>query len=160
MILYILYDYNYGDLHRKEQKMEKNFLISVLTKQEIEGEKEELEVMTKASLNWNENGYVISYTEEEEDGSQSVTTLEVENGNQITVNREGTISTHMILRKGVRSLSHHVTPYGAFSMGIAATLIESEMNESGGILRFSYLTDVETKPLGEIEFDITLNPIG
>ena len=61
--------------------MEKEFLISVLTKQEIEGEKEELEVMTKASLNLNENGYVISYTEEEEDGSRSVTTLEVENGN-------------------------------------------------------------------------------
>lgn len=140
--------------------MEKEFLISVLTKQEIEGEKEELEVMTKASLNLNENGYVISYAEEEEDGSRSVTTLEVENGNQITVNREGTISTHMILRKGTRSLSHHVTPYGAFSMGIEATVIESEMNENGGILRFSYLTDVEMKPLGEIEFDITLNPIG
>lgn len=140
--------------------MEKEFLISVLTKQEIEGEKEELEVMTKASLNLNENGYVISYAEEEEDGSRSVTTLEVENGNQITVNREGTISTHMVLRKGTRSLSHHVTPYGAFSMGIEATVIESEMNENGGILRFSYLTDVEMKPLGEIEFDITLNPIG
>ena len=140
--------------------MEKEFLISVLTKQEIEGEKEELEVMTKASLNLNENGYVISYTEEEEDGSRSVTTLDVENGNQITVNREGIISTHMILRKGTRSLSHHVTPYGAFSMGIEATVIESEMNEDGGILRFSYLTDVEMKPLGEIEFDITLNPIG
>lgn len=140
--------------------MEKEFLISVLTKQEIEGEKEELEVMTKASLTLNGNDYVISYTEEEEDGSQSVTTLEVENGNQITVNREGIISTHMILRKGTRSLSHHVTPYGAFSMGIEATVIESEMNENGGILRFSYLTDVEMKPLGEIEFDITLNPIG
>ena len=140
--------------------MEKEFLISVLTKQEIEGEKEELEVMTKASLTWNGNDYVISYTEEEEDGGQSITTLLVENGNQITVNREGTISTHMILRKGTRSLSHHVTPYGAFSMGIVATVIESEMNESGGILRFSYLTDVEMKPLGEIEFDITLNPIG
>ena len=140
--------------------MEKEFLISVLTKQEIEGEKEELEVMTKASLTLNGNDYVISYTEEEEDGSQSVTTLVVENGNQITVNREGIISTHMILRKGTRSLSHHVTPYGAFSMGIEATVIESEMKENGGILRFSYLTDVEMKPLGEIEFDITLNPIG
>ncbi len=140
--------------------MEKEFLISVLTKQEIEGEKEELEVMTKASLSLNENGYVISYAEEEEDGSRSVTTLEVENGNQVTVNREGAISTHMILRKGVRNLSHHVTPYGAFSMGVEATLVESEMNENGGILRFSYKTDVESKPLGEIEFDITLNPIG
>lgn len=140
--------------------MEKKFLISVLTKQEIEGEKEELEVMTKASLNMCDNGYVISYTEEEDDRSKSVTTLEVEDGNKITVNREGSISTHMVIQKGVRTISHHVTPYGAFSMGVQATLIESEMNENGGILRFSYLTDIETKPLGEIEFDITINPIG
>lgn len=154
-----MYDYSYGDLYRKEQSMEKEFLISVLTKQEIEGEREELEVMTKASLVFSENGYEISYTEEEEDGTGSVTKLLVENGS-ITVNREGVISTHMILTKGVRSLSHHVTPYGAFSMGVEATVIESEMNGSGGILRFVYKTDVEQKPLGEIEFDITLNPIG
>lgn len=139
--------------------MEKNFLISVLTKQEIEGEREELEVMTKASLSFTEDGYEISYTEEEEDGSQSETNLRIENGS-ITVSREGVISTHMILTKGVRNLSHHVTPYGAFSMGVEATVIESEMNESGGILRFVYKTDIEMKPLGEIEFDITLNPIG
>ena len=139
--------------------MEKNFLISVLTKQEIEGEREELEVMTKASLGFTEDGYEISYTEEEEDGSQSETNLRIENGS-ITVSREGVISTHMILTKGVRNLSHHVTPYGAFSMGVEATVIESEMNESGGILRFVYKTDIEMKPLGEIEFDITLNPIG
>lgn len=139
--------------------MEKEFLISVLTKQEIEGEKEELEVMTKASLTFSENGYEISYIEEEEDGSQSKTNLLVENGS-ITVSREGVISTHLVLTKGIRNLSHHVTPYGAFSMGVEATVIESEMNESGGILRFVYKTDIEQKPLGEIEFDITLNPIG
>jgi uncharacterized beta-barrel protein YwiB (DUF1934 family) len=154
-----MYDYNYGDLYRKEPDMEKEFLISVLTKQEIEGQKEELEVMTRASLVFTENGYEISYTEEEEDGTQSVTSLTVEKGS-ITVNREGVISTHMVLTKGVRNLSHHVTPYGAFSMGVEATVIESEMSRGGGILRFVYNTDIEQKPLGEIEFDITLNPIG
>ena len=39
-----MYDYNYINLYRKEQSMEKRFLISVLTKQEIEGEKEELDI--------------------------------------------------------------------------------------------------------------------
>ena len=60
----MMYDYNYGDLYRKEPDMEKEFLISVLTKHEIEGQKEELEVMTIASLVFTENGYEISYTEE------------------------------------------------------------------------------------------------
>lgn len=140
--------------------MEKEFLISVLTKQEIEGEKEELEVMTKASFEGGKDDYTISYTEEEDDGSKSKTTLHVEKERTITVNREGSISTHMIIEKGVRHLSHHVTPYGAFSMGVAGAEIESDISEKGGFLRFRYMTDLEMSPLGEIEFDITLSPIG
>lgn len=50
--------------------MKKEFLISVLTKQLIEGEQEELEIMTKAFLELKQDGYVIKYTEEEEDGSK------------------------------------------------------------------------------------------
>ncbi len=139
--------------------MKKEFLISVLTKQVIEGEKEELEIMTKAFLDYNGDSYVINYTEEEEDGSKSETTLQVEK-DKITVSREGAISTHMVIQKGVRTLSHHVTPYGAFSMGVAAVEIDSDIKENGGVLRFRYMTDLENAPLGEIEFDITLNPIG
>lgn len=139
--------------------MKKEFLISVLTKQVIEGEKEELEIMTKAFLDFNGDSYVINYTEEEEDGSKSETTLQVEK-DKITVSREGAISTHMVIQKGVRTLSHHVTPYGAFSMGVAAVEIDSDIKENGGVLRFRYMTDLENAPLGEIEFDITLNPIG
>ena len=43
---------------------------------------------------------------------------------------------------------------------IVADKIESDISEKGGILRFRYMTDLENAPLGEIEFDITLNPIG
>ena len=139
--------------------MKKEFLISVLTKQLIEGEKEELEILTKAFLELKQDSYVIKYTEEEEDGSKSETTLQVEK-DKITVSREGAISTHMVIQKGVRTLSHHVTPYGAFSMGVAAVEIDSDIKENGGVLRFRYMTDLENAPLGEIEFDITLNPIG
>lgn len=140
--------------------MKKEFLISVLTRQEIEGEKEELEIMTKAFLEGEKDDYTISYTEEEEDGSKSETTLHVEKGKCITVSREGTISTHLVIEDGVRHISHHVTPYGAFSMGISSMGIESDITEEGGILRFRYMTDLEMSPLGKIEFDITLSPIG
>lgn len=139
--------------------MEKVFLISVLTRQEIEGEKEELEIMTRATLKGEKNDYTIIYKEQEEDGSESETTLRVEDESRITVSREGTISTHLTLKKDVRTLSHHVTPYGAFSMGILCVNVESDMTENGGGLRFRYMTDIEMNPLGEIEFDITLSPI-
>jgi hypothetical protein len=41
-------------------------------------------------------------------------------------------------------------------MGICGKEIISNMNAEGGMLRFSYATDIENKPLGVIEFDITV----
>ena len=61
----------------------------------------------------------------------------------------------MIIEKDVRNLSHHVTPYGSFSMGVCGKEIISEMTDEGANLRFSYATDIENNPLGVIEFDIT-----
>lgn len=140
--------------------MEQEFLINVLTKQEIEGEKDQLEIMTKATLSGEKDDYIISYTEQEEDNSESKTTLHVEGGRCITITRDSAINTHMIVEKDVRHISHHVTPYGAFSMGVSALDIESDIDKNGGRLKFSYVTDIEMSPVGKIEFDITLSLTG
>lgn len=140
--------------------MEQEYLINVLTRQEIEGEKEELEIITKATLTGEKDNYTIAYTEQEEDDTESQTTLHVEGGKCITITRNGAINTHMIVEKDVRHISHHVTPYGAFSMGVSAMGIESDISETGGKLKFKYATDIDMTPVGKIEFDITLNRTG
>ena len=62
----------------------------------------------------------------------------------------------MIVEKNVRHISHHTTPYGSFSLGVSALAIDSKMKKNGGTLNFRYCTDIDMHPLGEIEFDITL----
>lgn len=136
--------------------MEFDYLVTIVTKQEIDGEKEVLEVITHASFEGDCDDYVISYNEQEEDGAQSRTTLHVQHGEKITVSRKGEITTHMEIEKGKRNLSHHVTPYGSFSMGIRALKIETDMSEKGGKLNFAYMTDIEMNNVGVIEFDIEL----
>lgn len=136
--------------------MKEDYLVTIVTKQEIEGEKDVLEVTTHADLQGDGDDYIISYTEEEEDCSESKTKLHVEKGNCITVTREGAINTYMIVEKNARHISHHVTPYGSFSMGVSAIDIKSDITRKGGKLNFKYATDIEMNPLGVIEFDITL----
>ncbi len=136
--------------------MQKEFLIDIVTRQEIEGEKEELQIMTKALFEGNENDYFISYKEEEESGYESETTLHVENKNSVTITRKGEIVTHMVAEMNVRHISHHETPYGTFSMGVSALKIDSDITEQGGRLKFSYSTDIEMTPVGIIDFEITL----
>ncbi len=135
--------------------MKEDYLVTIVTRQEIEGERDLLEVTTHGHLEGEGDSYTLIYTEQEEDGTESTTKLQAEK-TAVTVNREGSIATYMIIEKEVRHLSHHVTPYGSFSMGVCGTEIESEMTEEGGRLRFSYATDIERNPLGIIEFDITV----
>lgn len=134
--------------------MKEDYLVTVVTRQEIEGERDLLEVTTHGHLEDEKDSYTLIYTEQEEDGSESTTKLQV-NSSSVTVNREGSIATYMIIEKDVRNLSHHVTPYGSFSMGVCGKEIISEMTDEGANLRFSYATDIENNPLGVIEFDIT-----
>ncbi len=135
--------------------MKEDYLVTIVTRQEIEGERDLLEVTTHGHLEGEGECYTLIYTEQEDDGTESTTRLRTENGS-VTVNREGSIATYMIIEKEVRHLSHHVTPYGSFSMGVCGTEIESDMTAGGGTLRFSYATDIERNPLGIIEFDITV----
>lgn len=135
--------------------MKEDYLVTIVTRQEIEGERELLEVTTHGHLEGEGESYTLIYTEQEEDGTESTTKLQKGKGS-ITVNREGSIATYMVIEKEVRNLSHHVTPYGSFSMGVCGEEIESDMTAEGGRLRFSYTTDIERSPLGIIEFDITV----
>lgn len=136
--------------------MEQDFLIKVVTVQVVEGEKDELEITTSATLEGDTDDYTIRYKELDSEDNESVTTLHVENGNCINVSRDGEISTHMIIEMGVRNISHHITPYGTFSLGINAISIDSRVTRQGGTLDFKYTTDLEMSVMSEIEFHITL----
>ncbi len=136
--------------------MENQYLITVVTIQEAEGEKEVLEMTTHASFEGDSEDYKICYKQDDSEEGESTTVLRVTKGSRISVSREGAISSEMTIEQGARHLSHHVTPYGAFSMGITAKKVESDMNEKGGSLNFRYITDTQMNPIGEIEFKITM----
>lgn len=137
--------------------MKNEFLIKIVTVQIVEGERDEMEITTTASLEGTGDDYTIKYKEVDPQDKESLTTLRVENGRCISVSREGEITTHMTIEKSVRHISHHVTPYGTFSLGVNAVVIESDINENGGTLHFRYTTDIEMNVVSEIDFNITLS---
>ena len=136
--------------------MKNEFLIKIVTVQIVEGERDEMEITTTASLEGTGDDYTIKYKEVDPEDNECVTTLRVEGGRCINVSRNGEISTHMIIETGVRNISHHITPYGTFSLGINAVAINSDINENGGTLYFRYTTDIEMSIMSDIEFRITL----
>ncbi len=139
--------------------MQMDYIVSIDTKQKIDGDEESLQVITHASFSGDRDDYTIIYTEQSAEGGESTTELRCESGEKITVVRSGDeMTTQLILEKGRRHISCHTTPFGTFSMGITATEIDSDIDSNGGTLHFRYSTDIENNPLGEIVFDFILKP--
>lgn len=137
-------------------KVKEKYLMTMITHQFIEGEKEVIEMTSLASFEGDANDYSITYCDEDGDLKGCKTTLHVENGSMVTIRREGSYNSHIVVEKNSRHVSHHATPYGTFTMGVSALDINSDMTEKGGKLSFKYSTDMDMRPVGEIEFDITI----
>ena len=140
------------------KKVKENYLMTMVTHQLVEGEKEVIEMTTVADFKGTENDYYITYSDDDGELKGCTTTLHVEDGRLITIRREGGYDSHIIVEKNSRHVAHHQTPYGSFAMGVSALDIESNMTENGGSLNFKYCTDMDLHPMGEIEFDITITP--
>lgn len=122
----------------------------------MDGQTDTLELTAIAEFKGDEKDYYITYYDNEGDLRDCITTLHVENGSFITISRKGDNALYMVIEKNVRHISQHSIPEGSFSMGVSASVVESNMTPDGGTLRFKYTTDIEMHPLTEIEMDIEI----
>lgn len=117
-----------------------NVEITLVSRQTIDGETQE-EVTTAAGT-WCtcEGGGVLTYATTE-DGQTDTTRLIVED-KQVTVAREGSCHSRLILEVGQTHLCPYETPYGTFSLGVTATAIDVKMAPTGGNIQLTYTLDM------------------
>ena len=123
--------------------MKEDYLIRIKGVQESEGEENEVELMTRGSFVQRGGSYYITYRETEATGYDGcTTTVKIsEDARRVAMLRYGKAQSQLIIEKGTRHLCHYETGYGAISLGVAADVIEHELTEEGGKLKFSYTLD-------------------
>ena len=123
--------------------MEEKYLITIKGTMEQDGKSDTVELMTRGSLVHKDGAYYIIYKETEATGyAGCTTTVKVaEDARKVSMLRFGKVPSQLIIEKGTRHLCHYETGYGAISLGVAADVIEHQLSDEGGKLKFSYTLD-------------------
>ncbi len=124
--------------------MQENYLISIVGKQYVDGERGEIQLTTLGSyVTKGKNRYVI-YKEYDEDNPHVPVTsiLKIEGDQKVTLIRNGAQNSRLILEKGQRHQCHYDTGYGSMMVGVFANHINTDLGDDGGKLEVSYSLDI------------------
>lgn len=126
--------------------MREDYLISILGRQNIDGETGEVEVTTVGSYVKRGNSRFIVYKEyDAEDRNNTHTSvLKVEGDSTVTLMRGGAQNTRLVLEKGKRHICPYDTDYGCMMVGVFTSSVKSDLDDMGGRLEVSYTLDVNS----------------
>ena len=126
--------------------MEENYVISIIGRQYVDGEKGEIQMTTLGSYTKKGGNRFIMYREYDPDEPDVKTTsiLKIEDNRQVTLIRNGGQQSRLVLEKGQRHLCHYDTGFGSMMVGVFANSITSDLTDEGGNLEVSYSLDINS----------------
>lgn len=141
--------------------MEERYIITVIGKQTVDGEQDKIEVITAGDMIIQGDKITIVYPEyHEENGSamasQKTDTTVTLDGKVLSIDRQGEMSSHLILEKGVRHECLYQTPMGQMFIGIFTDEIQTDLNEHGGTITAAYQLDFNRTVVSYNEFYISV----
>ena len=143
-------------------KMKENYLISILGRQIVNGEQEEIEVTTFGQYSEKNGKRYIMYREYEDTQPPQkgrTSTLKIEDG-CVTLLRSGGDETRLVLERGKRHLCRYDTGFGAMTVGVYTHQLKNELGETGGKLSVRYTLDVNSALASINEIVVTVREAG
>lgn len=130
--------------------MDQKVMLTICGEQtDSEGEISNIKLVTMGSLNRNDRGIRLSYTESELVGTEGAEMfIEIED-DAVRVFREGDYSSNFLFREGRRCLNIFRTPFGVIELGAYPSQVEYDVNADGGKINLCYDLDMQGKHLGK-----------
>jgi uncharacterized beta-barrel protein YwiB (DUF1934 family) len=136
--------------------MKKNVLISLTSIQWQDDERNETELLTKASVSRSEGKDVISYEDTSATGFEgSVTTITVDGDKSASIIRKGTANSVLSLEIGRKHYCQYGTPYGDMRIGVYTHAIDNTITKDGR-LYLKYTLDLNSSYLSDNEIIMTI----
>ncbi len=129
--------------------------------QTVNGDSEEIELISDGTLRRADGGFKICYSDGELQGySQKVNTeLFVSNQNRAILSRTGAISSKLIIKEGERNNCFYNTAAGELVIGIYGEKVSYRLTENGGTVSLAYTIDQNMKEISKNKVNITVKEI-
>lgn len=138
--------------------MQDNYIITVTGIQEVDGEKDKIEVITTGEYILKNGHRYIKYKEYDNDNPNiSIdAVVKVENGKKVSIIRYGERQSRLILEKDVRHQCHYRTVMGDIMMGVYTSKIEHNLTDDGGDIKVKYQLDFFADLVSDNEIHINV----
>ena len=139
----------------------KDVIIDINSRFNLEEEEEDqLQFTTDGFYLLEGDTACISYFETEVTGMEGTRTSLFVMPDQVVVDREGTVTSRMVFKEGLKSAFQYATPFGNANMGIDTRRIAQSMGEAGGRVEIDYVVNMEHMVASRNKFEITVQEIG
>ena len=124
----------------------------------MDQEPDVIELVTEGTMEFEDNGWNISYEESDLTGlSGVVTTFRVEPG-KIILSRTGRLTSRMVFQEGVDHSSLYQMEFGALMITVCATRIFAQIGEGAGMIDLVYNIDIEQSATGTVDYHLEIRP--
>ncbi len=138
--------------------LEETHMITICNKQTIDGVSEEISLTTVGNYCERGGSRYILYREYDRDGEApaQISTLKITPDGALTLMRNHTHRTHLVLEQGKRNVCQYGTPFGGMMLGVFADEVTVALNEKGGSVTAHYTLDLDNNLASENEMLITV----
>ncbi|MDF2566900.1 MAG: hypothetical protein K0R90_356 [Oscillospiraceae bacterium] len=139
--------------------MKTKVLINIKSIQTVEEDQDVTEFFTNGNLYFKNDKWYITYEESETTGYKDcTTTLKIDGDHLVTMLRNGSSKSHLVMERGRRNIGYYGTPHGELVIGVFAKEITSHFDENGGNLYCRYHLDINSSVLSKNEIYVDVKP--
>ncbi|MBQ6895165.1 MAG: DUF1934 domain-containing protein [Clostridia bacterium] len=141
-----------------ENKQENKFIISIKGLQTYEDDNDDTDIslLTEGEFEYQDGAYFIDYEESELTGLEGTKTSIEIGTNYVSLQRNGTVNTHMIFMKDRKTSSYYSTPYGDMQIDIFTDYLNIDISPTGGKINVDYFIDINNHSTGKNNFEIEI----
>jgi len=135
----------------------KDVIIKIVGTQNFgQGDDDSIELITDGKYSYADGSCEISYEESPVTGLEGTNTFLSITPTDVTLRREGMMTSSTVFKPGERSAFLYNTPYGSATLGVDTRKIISNFDEHGGDMTIDYVMDMDHAVFGKNQFKINV----